>query len=98
VLDDPVHDSGLSEKRDDIHPLPAARREHGVDLADLPNQGRPAFGGETPARVFDNPKRSPALLTIEKTGTLVGGLLIRPVISNVYEQASPLLYFKKERS
>ena len=57
MVDDSVHYGGLREEGDDFHPASAAGTGHGIDLKDLANHGRPAFGGQTAELFLDDPKR-----------------------------------------
>ena len=42
---------------DDLHRPSAFGTEHGVDLADLPDHGRPALGRYAPKLLLDNTER-----------------------------------------
>jgi hypothetical protein len=58
VLDDPIDNGVLHEEGDDAHRASAAGTAHGVDLIDLPDHRRPAFGGDAPLLFLDNAQRS----------------------------------------
>jgi hypothetical protein len=40
VIDDAIHHGNLREEGDDLHPAPAFRAGHRVNLIDLPDHGR----------------------------------------------------------
>ena len=73
MTDDPVHDRVLGQQGHDLHP-PAVGAGHGVQLIDLPDHGRPAFGGKPPGLLLNDPPRelwSPGLADLAPVGVRV---------------------------
>jgi hypothetical protein len=56
VVNDPVHHRIVCQESDDLHRPAALGEEHGVDLVDLPDHGRPFLGGDGPRLFLDDQK------------------------------------------
>ena len=57
MINNPIHDGYLCEEGDDLHPAPAFRADHRINLIDLPDHGRPAFGRKAPGLFLNDPER-----------------------------------------